>query len=1355
MRTPRRRLKREETYDQVDMCQKLYDALKAAKDSDGKYITDPFTRVPSRRTDVEYYNVITDPIDFARINQRLRAYEYNSFSDFCKDIELIISNAHLYYKEDSPEYLSATLLQKVYQELKTEHENPSESVETSPSPNFGEKGITSPAGIPDGTKLEHILTLILGKTDKQGRLLSPPFRVLATEDELPEYYDVVKNPIDFKTIATKIRSGRYKSWAAFDEDIQLLVNNCKLFNSSTSQLYKDAVKINTFYEEKKGEILAPKFIIDKSKIIENKRIINALLEQKESNDNSELSEDSEEDEGFEENMSNPLWLLYWEVRNLPNEKKNQPNIADPFLELPNKQHYPDYYDEISNPMSLYVINKRLKSGYYNSLQYLVDDLLLICYNARCYNMESSEFYLAACKLEKFISKKARELDPTVSINIAEVPNEEDEEMGEEEDDEEEDEEEEKPKVERKKRAHVSIAESDNNDSETSFIRPPSHKRRKKSEFTEFGSEIGKQNMVVRKHPQGRKSIEEHQHIYRNKLYRVLNTVKNYNLNGRLISEPLLFVPDPKQFPDYYAKVKKPIDLTTIEKNVETLTYKSSAEFMNDLFTLFNNVRLLYPANTEIVQHANILQENAAATMKHITKGQVIPLPKKKERSSHYKSRRSYGSPGTPSRTPGRASAAAFTSPAPESRRTVVQPQRNVAEEQAKMKEIYNSIFGFRGNDKRPLAGTFVKLPTRDEYPSYYEKIKRPIDLSKVSTKINANNYESLKDFFADLKLVFDNACLFNDPTSQIYKDALILQKEILQLRNQYLNEEICISSEVKLLLMKIFVAVSTFASNGRCLSESLDDIQRFLRKSGVSENEMPFSLDEIKYNLDKGRYRRLDRFQEDFFYLLSKIREFAPLTSDLFRDTIELQKHFIDKRDILIKDILITPGKLYSRSELEKELEIVRKRRKQKDQGVSSETMEPEVSREPASQDVDVLNNSAEASDEAMASIDFDGKAYYPEDYVYVASADDNAPPDAPKHIMRIERIFHDEEGTLVVRGIWCYKPCETYHLATRLFFPNEVFLTPFKDSVTVERLRGKCCVMFAEDYLKSNPIEFDDDNVYVCESKYLGRKQHFKKLQTWPYPEEIEKLKVEKRSEPLKVVKVKSELARDGSEMDINEEKKKARSESTQPKESEENIHESITGVVSERVKNLPRILDIHRDEVKDSKNPSNENATYYEQMLHNGTWYRRGDGVLTFREKAGHCDVFRIDKMWRNKDGEDFISGPYFARPHEVKHDINVTFFKRELIAVEQPDSVMNMNLIQARCVILTTKIYETSRPTEFAECDVFLVDRRVWGETPISDWKQCSLVGGTYEPSISSGFPLDLNDSRPIKKLKVSQI
>ena len=31
------------------MCQNLYDALKAAKDSEGKSLVEPFLRVPSRR----------------------------------------------------------------------------------------------------------------------------------------------------------------------------------------------------------------------------------------------------------------------------------------------------------------------------------------------------------------------------------------------------------------------------------------------------------------------------------------------------------------------------------------------------------------------------------------------------------------------------------------------------------------------------------------------------------------------------------------------------------------------------------------------------------------------------------------------------------------------------------------------------------------------------------------------------------------------------------------------------------------------------------------------------------------------------------------------------------------------------------------------------------------------------------------------------------------------------------------------------------------------------------------------------------------------------------------------------------
>lgn len=68
---------------------------------------------------------------------------------------------------------------------------------------------------------------------------------------------------------------------------------------------------------------------------------------------------------------------------------------------------------------------------------------------------------------------------------------------------------------------------------------------------------------------------------------------------------------------------------------------------------------------------------------------------------------------------------------------------------------------------------------------------------------------------------------------------------------------------------------------------------------------------------------------------------------------------------------------------------------------------------------------------------------------------------------------------------------------------------------------------MFMEDYLIKKPVHFRDDDTYVCESYYLGRKKHFKLITTWPYLEELDMLKTEKRKTPISTnIKVISEMA-------------------------------------------------------------------------------------------------------------------------------------------------------------------------------------------------------------------------------------
>ncbi len=58
-----------------------------------------------------------------------------------------------------------------------------------------------------------------------------------------------------------------------------------------------------------------------------------------------------------------------------------PTERNIFIEFPKKNeflsYYPDYYDEISSPMSLFMINKKLKGGKYTDLESVLKDFLQV------------------------------------------------------------------------------------------------------------------------------------------------------------------------------------------------------------------------------------------------------------------------------------------------------------------------------------------------------------------------------------------------------------------------------------------------------------------------------------------------------------------------------------------------------------------------------------------------------------------------------------------------------------------------------------------------------------------------------------------------------------------------------------------------------------------------------------------------------------------------------------------------------------------------------------------------------------------------------------------------------------------
>lgn len=146
----------------------------------------------------------------------------------------------------------------------------------------------------------------------------------------------------------------------------------------------------------------------------------------------------------------------------------------------------------------------------------------------------------------------------------------------------------------------------------------------------------------------------------------------------------------------------------------------------------------------------------------------------------------------------------------------------------KMRTLFNTIKDFKDPKGRLLSIIFMKLPSKSEYPDYYEVIKKPINLDIISQKLKNNLYESLDDLAADFVLMFDNACKYNEPDSQIYKDALTLQRLTLQTKLQLRADEDStpdVQSAVQELLTSLFTSVYNHQDEeGRCFSDSMAEL---------------------------------------------------------------------------------------------------------------------------------------------------------------------------------------------------------------------------------------------------------------------------------------------------------------------------------------------------------------------------------------------------------------------------------------------------------------------------------------------------------------------------------------------------
>ncbi|XP_076040518.1 protein polybromo isoform X4 [Oratosquilla oratoria] len=727
-------------------------------------------------------------------------------------------------------------------------------------------------------------------------------------------------------------------------------------------------------------------------------------------------------------------------------------------------------------------------------------------------------------------------------------------------------------------------------------------------------------------------------------------------DGRQPIIPFIEKPSAKDYPDYYDIITHPVDMESIESKIKGDKYANEEELVADIRLMFNNCRVYNEEGSAIFEDAKTLERVVFDKIRELNQ---VDSP---------------GKGGKP--IPGK----------PKKYSQLMSTSKNI-------KLLYNTVRDYRDSEGRQLSEVFMKLPSKSLYPDYYEVIKEPIDLEKILHRWKSATYNHLDDILQDLTLMFQNACRYNEPESQIYRDALTLQRLALQKRLELSTDEDGVPHVVGLvqeLLMSLFISVFNHEDeNGRYTAGSFSDLPdndgNEVRRTRV------ISFDIMKRRLDKGLYKRLDHFQDDLFSVLERVRRLSKMDSQTYQDSITLQTEYLKVRDELCNNgsILQSPALSYTDAEFNQQLNKAQGSQGTVEDGNDTSMDVPDEDSKPVTEG-------------ANSSMSHNQIKYYVGDFVYVDTGDKNT--EYP--IVHIERLWTNSEGKQMLYGCHYYRPPETFHVSTRKFYEQEVFKTDKHSPLPLKDVVGKCFVMSSLDYFKSVPEGFDNEDVYVCESRYNTKHRMFKKIKTfcmtpnqprdcsdrqsrerqqqkqptqaWPFsvPEFV---KIIERPEPLEPKRVASIF---------KECVEKHKEELAELEEETKLIRRDIPNIVQQEMAN----------------NPSG--YTYYEQYNTASGVVKRGDFVYVKGADSNKKSIRQITQIWTTKEGTSYFVGTVFTHAVETNPSGERLFYKQELYLTANEETLPVSDIL-GRCSVLDTKAYCRLRITEITEEDVFVCE------------------------------------------------
>ncbi|KAF2084565.1 BAH-domain-containing protein [Saccharata proteae CBS 121410] len=271
----------------------------------------------------------------------------------------------------------------------------------------------------------------------------------------------------------------------------------------------------------------------------------------------------------------------------------------------------------------------------------------------------------------------------------------------------------------------------------------------------------------------------------------------------------------RQVPDYYEVIKEPMALSVVRSKIHAKEYKTFAEYVRDLTLITYNAQVYNRPDSGAYQDAIVIKEFIESELKRLVDEKVVtedeakppylgdiptyedpPAADEVEDEEEEEEEEDDEEPDDsddekPKRRRGARSTAAISKREggskddkdakavndAESRKKRGRPPRVDTPMEARIKAIMKAIRKPRNGNNQLMVSHFERVPDKAAMPEYFNEIKNPMAMDLLKKKLKRKKYQSVDQFMKDVEVMFENAKSYNQDESQIYKDAVHLQKE--------------------------------------------------------------------------------------------------------------------------------------------------------------------------------------------------------------------------------------------------------------------------------------------------------------------------------------------------------------------------------------------------------------------------------------------------------------------------------------------------------------------------------------------------------------------------------------------------